>query len=112
MENLIRSYSMKNPHLISSNCIDLQGKIIIIKIIIKVLNYRKYQSILHPSSNFAETFAESWNRDCNRIQTLNHLVLEWTLMHLAKLAKWLSCVVSTYLYDAFYCMLYHVTYGF
>ena len=39
--------------------------------------------------------------DCNRIQTYNHLVRKWTLSHLAKLAKWLSCVVSTYLYDAF-----------
>ena len=39
--------------------------------------------------------------DCNRIQTHNHLVRKWTLSHLVKLAKWLSCVVSTYLYDAF-----------
>ena len=36
--------------------------------------------------------------DCNWTRTQNHLVLKWTLNHLAKLAKWLSCVLSTYLY--------------
>ena len=39
--------------------------------------------------------------DCNWIRTHNHLVHKRTLNHLAKLAKWLSCVVSTYLYGAF-----------
>ena len=34
---------------------------------------------------------------CNRTQTHNHLVHQRTLNHLAKLVKWLSCVVSTYL---------------
>ena len=29
---------------------------------------------------------------------------KWTLNHLAKRAKWLSCVVSTYLYRPFDCM--------
>ena len=38
---------------------------------------------------------------CNGTRTHNHLVRKWTLNHLAKLAKWLSCVVSIYLYDAF-----------
>ena len=33
--------------------------------------------------------------DSNRNQTQNHLVHEQTLNHLAKLAKWLSCVVAT-----------------
>ena len=41
----------------------------------------------------------------NRIWTHNHLVHEWTLNHLAKLVKWLSFVVSTYLYGAFDCTL-------
>ena len=36
--------------------------------------------------------------DCNRTQTHNYLVLKQTLNDLAKLTKWLSCVVSTYLY--------------
>ena len=43
--------------------------------------------------------------DSNGIRTHNHLVRKETLNHLAKLAKWLSCVVRTYLYAAFDCML-------
>ena len=39
-----------------------------------------------------------------RSRTQNNLVLKRTLNHLAKLVKWLSCVLSTYLYGAFYCM--------
>ena len=49
--------------------------------------------------------------ESNLIWTHYHLVHKWTLNHLAKLAKWLSCVVSTY------CMVhltvcYHVAYKF
>ena len=44
------------------------------------------------------------NNDCNGYRNHNHLVRVRTLNHLAKLAEWLSCVVSTYLYDAFDCM--------
>ena len=40
-------------------------------------------------------------RDCNWTRTQNHLVRKRTLNHLAKLTKWLSCVLSTYLYGAF-----------
>ena len=50
----------------------------------------------------------AWNRcdiwslsDSNGIWTHNHLVPKQTLSHLAKLSKWLSYVVSTYLYGAF-----------
>ena len=43
--------------------------------------------------------------DSNGIRTHNHVVCKWTLNHLARLAKWLSCVVSTYLYGAFDCTL-------
>ena len=43
--------------------------------------------------------------DCNGTRTHNRLVRKRTLNHLAKWAKWLSCVVSTYLYGAFYCIL-------
>ena len=39
--------------------------------------------------------------DCNWTRTHNHLVHKRTLNHLAKQAKGLSCVVSTYLYGAF-----------
>ena len=44
------------------------------------------------------------NNDCNWTRTQNHLVHKRTLNHLAKLAKWLSCVLSTYLSGAFDCM--------
>ena len=42
--------------------------------------------------------------DCNWTQTQNHLVHKQTLNYLAKLAKWLSCVLSTHMYGAFDCM--------
>ena len=42
--------------------------------------------------------------DSNEIRTHNHLVHKWTLNHLAKLVKWLSCVLSTYMYAALDCM--------
>ena len=47
-----------------------------------------------------------------RFETKNHLVLERTLNHLANLAKWLSFVVKTCLYDIYDCMLCHVSYEF
>ena len=43
--------------------------------------------------------------DCNQTRTHNHLVCNQTINHLAKLAKWLNCVVYTYLYGAFKCMV-------
>ena len=43
--------------------------------------------------------------DSNEFRTHNHLVRKRTLKYFAKLAKWLSFVVSTYLYGAFDCML-------
>ena len=44
-----------------------------------------------------------WNlSDCNWTRTQNHLVRRWALNHLA---KWSSCLLSTYLYGAFDCML-------
>ena len=42
--------------------------------------------------------------DCNWTRTNNHLVHKRTLNHLAKLAKWLSCVLSTF-------MVYEYIYG-
>ena len=38
--------------------------------------------------------------NCNWTQTQNHSVLKRTLNHLVKLAKWLSRILSTYLYGA------------
>ena len=40
-------------------------------------------------------------RNCNGIGTYDHLACKRTINHLSKLAKWLSCVVSIYMYDAF-----------
>ena len=44
-------------------------------------------------------------RDCNGTRCHNHLGRKRTLNHLSKLTEWLSCVVSTYLYGGFDCML-------
>ena len=44
--------------------------------------------------------------DSNTIWTHNHLVRKQTFNHLAKWAKWLSCVVITYQYGVFDCMLF------
>ena len=41
----------------------------------------------------------------NWIRTQSYFVLKRTLNHLAKLAKWWSCVLSTYLYGVFDCMV-------
>ena len=67
------------------------------------------ESTLYSWLNVKEIFI--WNRrniwilsDYDRIRTHYHLIRKRTLNHLAKLAKWLSCVASTYLYDAFDCM--------
>ena len=48
--------------------------------------------------------------DWRGYQTQNNLVCKQTLNHLNTLAKWLSCIVSTYLYGAFDCafLLCHV----
>ena len=48
------------------------------------------------------------SRNVNRIH--NHLFSEWTLSHLARLVKSLSCTVSTYLYGTLNMCFYYVTY--
>ena len=54
----------------------------------------------------ARSRCHTWNlSDSNGIRTHNHLGRKRTLNHLTNLAKWLSCVVSTYLYGAFDRML-------
>ena len=48
---------------------------------------------------------EIWSlSDCNWTRIQKHLVCKRTLNHLVKMNKWLSCVLSTYLYDPFDCM--------
>ena len=58
-----------------------------------------------------------WSRmivlsDYNLTWNHNHLVRKRKLNHLAKLAKWLSCVVSTHLYGAFDCMFLSAPYRY
>ena len=53
----------------------------------------------------ARSRREIWRwSDSNWTRTMNQLVFERTLNHLGKFKKWLSCVLSTYLYGAFDCM--------
>ena len=47
-----------------------------------------------------------------QITNHTHLVRKRALTHLAKLAKWMSCVVSNYLYSALSVCFYHDTYTF
>ena len=67
------------------------------------------ESTLYSCLNVRELLA--WNRwdiwilsDCNVSGTHKHLVCKRKLSHLVKLAKWLSCVVSSCLYGAFDCL--------
>ena len=54
---------------------------------------------------FARSRCEIWSlTDCNWTRTHYHLVHKRKLNNLAKLAKWLSRIVSTYLHVAFDCM--------
>ena len=56
-------------------------------------------SCLKLNELFGRSKCEIWNlSDCNETRTHNDLVRKRTLNHLAKLAKWLHCRVSTYLY--------------
>ena len=72
--------------------------------------YVKYafynKSTLYSCLNVKELLPQSkrniWSlSDCNGAQIYNHLLYKRTLNHLAKLAKWISCVVTTYLYRKF-----------
>ena len=67
------------------------------------------ESTLYSCLNVMELLARSrrhiWTlSDWNGTRTHNHLVRKRTINHLAKLAKWLSCAVSTYLYGGFDCI--------
>ena len=48
--------------------------------------------------NLAKAFEHKTLCGSSSIQTHNHLVRKRELNHFAKLAEWLTCVVSTYLY--------------
>ena len=60
--------------------------------------------------NFKELLVRSrqhsWSlSDSKEVRTHNHIVGKRTRKHIARLAKWVSCVVSTYIYGAFDCMV-------
>ena len=62
-------------------------------------------SCLTVNEEFAWSSREIWRwSDCSWTRTQNHLVLIRTLNQLDKHTKWLSVVLSTYLYGAFDCM--------
>ena len=60
-------------------------------LLFKLFTHKK----MHTTINFKYKHNIKTETNCNGIQTLKHL---------AKLANWLTCVVSTYLYIAFDCM--------
>ena len=60
---------------------------------------------LNVKKHLARSRREIWIwSDCNWTRTKNHLVFKETLNHLPLQIKGFSCVLSTYLYDAFDCM--------
>ena len=70
-----------------------------------------FYSFLNVKELLAGSRPNIWSlSDSNEIQNYNHINHKQPLNHLAKLAKSLTCVVSTYLFGAFDCMLlsYHV----
>ena len=67
------------------------------------ISFVKYSPTL---ANLNQIFVKSFEfSDCNGTRTRNHKFRKRTLNPLAKLVKWLSSVMSTYLYGAFGCML-------
>ena len=67
------------------------------------------ESTLYSCLNVKEFLALSRHKICSFLacdwtRTHNHWVHKRTLYHFAIMAKWLRCVVSTYLYAAFDCM--------
>ena len=66
----------------------------------------KLYSCLNVKELRGQNKCDIWNlSDSNRTGTHNHLVCKRTPKNLAELAKWLSCVVSSYLYGPFDNML-------
>ena len=97
----------------------IAGDIIILHMCTKNHNHMRCQWLQLDSTSGESTFYSCpkfteplvWSRceiwslsDCNWTWTQNHLVCQQTLNHLVKVAKWLSCVLSTYLHNAFDCM--------
>ena len=64
----------------------------------KLCSCLKVKELLAPNSRYIENLSEF--KDANP----QPIICKRQLIHLAKLAKLLSCVVSTYLYGAFDCV--------
>ena len=74
---------------------------------IRVSEWITLFSYLNVKEHLAQNRYDIWSLgDRNGIRTHNHLVCKGTLNRLVKLAKWLSCVVSTYSYGSFDCVLF------
>ena len=64
---------------------------------------------VHSCPNVKELLSQNSRKvsslsDCNGARTQKHLVRKRTLNPLSKMAKWLNCVASSYLYSAFDCL--------
>ena len=77
-----------------------------------IMSRMSFRVNLHPVVCLNVKELLTWSRchiwslsDSNVIWTHNHLVCNQTPNHLARLARWLGCVASTYLYGAFDCFL-------
>ena len=91
-------------------CEYLSGRCIWLYVIITSRTILRVNRHITVCLNVVELFAQGrrqfWSLgDSSKIWTHNHLVSKRTLNHLGKLTIWLSCVVSTYLYGAFDCIL-------
>ena len=75
------------------------------EIIFFSLKWKPYLEHCNFIYNFKVWFFLKTRHSSNGTRIHNHLVRKRTINHLAKLAKWLSCVVSTNLYGSFDCMI-------
>ena len=76
---------------------------------VRISEWTTLNSCLNIKEPLARSRRKIWSlSDCNWTQTQNPIVRKRTLNHLAKLTKWLSCVLSIYLYSAFDCISCHV----
>ena len=88
-------------------------------LIISLTSFRMHlHSTLYSCLNIKEPLAQNRRNlrslyDCKGIRMMNHLVRsKQTLNYLAKLTKWLSFALSTYLYGVFNCMFLSCHEGF
>ena len=66
-----------------------------------IYRYLNVKELLYWNKHNISSLTDS---NCNGTQTHYHLIRKLTLIYLPRLAEWLTCAVSTYLYDAFDCV--------